>query len=415
MKILLLSFFVFSLSYGSFNNLESQLDQVVMKAQKNKKFVGMSVLVIDKNKSFKKHYGYKNLEAKQKPSDQTIYELGSITKPFTRLLLASQNKVKLEDKLSLYLPEDVNSPVIKGEEVKIKHLLNHTGIIYSVPCVNGLDEWGKVKCFGVDLDGDENYYQNVKKKNLYDFLNYFSKLTKKYPDNYPVPGSYWAYSNLGTSFITLSLENAHGKSYEEMLNEDILKPLGMKNTFFSVPKNFDLAKTYQKKNIKNKWKPFDVWSPNAMNGMGVLKSSLGDMERFLLANLNPKKTKLKGAIEISHSFMKNLSHEYNTSRCKETKECDTGDKNFLYAWDNFKLGKKNYLFHGGRTSSSESMMLFNKKDNFGVIVLLNSKVGQIDLELQQLGNDLSLCIMNLIGKSGALRPFCKRFSESLEK
>ena len=415
MKTLLLLCFFSFLSYGSFNDLGTELDHLVIKAQKNKKFVGLSVLVIDKQRVLKKHYGYKDLQVEQAPNDQTIYELGSITKPFTRLLFASQEKVKLEDKLSLYLPKGVSSPLIKDEEIKIKHLLNHTGIIYSIPCVNGLDEWSKVKCFGVDLNGDENYYKNVKKKDLYDFLNYFSKLTIKYPDNYSVPGSYWAYSNVGTSFLSLSLEHAHGKTYEAMLSEKVLKPLGMKNTFFSVPEGFDLAKTYQKKSAKDQWNLFEVWSSNAMNGMGVLKSSLEDMEKFLQVNLEPQEAKIENAIKTSHGIMKNLSAEYNKSRCKKNKECDTGEKKFFYAWESFKLEEKSYLFHAGRTSSSEAMMLFNKEDHFGVVVLLNSKLGKIDHELQHLGNDLSLCIMNLLGKSEALKPFCKRFSENLGK
>ena len=231
-----------------------------------------SVLVADDNEViFKKGYGMANMEWDIPNSYDTKFRLGSITKQFTSMIimqLVKDNKIKLEDNISDYLPyyrKDI------GDKVTIEMLLIHTSGIPS--------------------------YTNQQ--------DFFEKTSKKYyaPDDFVKeycsgdlefePGTKFNYNNSGYFILGAIIEHLTGKKYAEVLSENIFNPLGLQETGYD---NFETiiikrAAGYEKSGSKYSNAPYlDMALPYAA---GSLYSTVEDLFKWDLALLNneilPKK------------------------------------------------------------------------------------------------------------------------------
>jgi len=186
----------------------AKIDEVMTLANKYGLFNG-TVLVAENGKViYKKGLGMANMEWNIPNTPDTRFRLGSITKQFTATLilqLVEQGKIKLDGKLSDYLPEyrkDI------GQKVTIHQLLNHTS---GIPSYTGLP--------GFFNDVSRNPYS------VDDFV-------KKYASNdlQFEPGSKFSYNNSGYFLLGAIIEKVTGQPYERVLKEKIFDPLGMKNT-----------------------------------------------------------------------------------------------------------------------------------------------------------------------------------------
>jgi CubicO group peptidase (beta-lactamase class C family) len=168
-----------------------------------------SALVAEKGQVIlKKGYGLANCEFGIPNTPDTKFRLGSITKQFTAVLvlqLVEQGKLKLEGKISDYLPE---YPKKVGERVTIHQLLNHTS---GIPSYTGFPD-----------------FFAQRSRDPYAPL----ELTKLFWDKDLEfePGSRFAYNNSGYHLLGVLIEKVTGQPYEAVLQERILAPLGMKNT-----------------------------------------------------------------------------------------------------------------------------------------------------------------------------------------
>lgn len=138
----------------------------------------------------------------------TKFRLGSITKQFTAMLtlqLVEQGKIKLDAKISDYLP-DYRKDI--GQKVTIHHLLTHTSGIPSYTSQPG-------------------FLQNVS-RNPYKVAEFVKTYTSG--DLEFEPGSKHSYNNSGYFLLGAIIEQVTGKSYEQVLKENIFDPVGMKNT-----------------------------------------------------------------------------------------------------------------------------------------------------------------------------------------
>ena len=103
---------------------------------KNKKSVGIVVGVIDKNGRQVVGYGKLSKENPQAPDGSTVYEIGSITKVFTSILLQDmieRGEVHLDDAVTKYLPPSVTVPAKDGKEITLRHLATHTSGLPRMP------------------------------------------------------------------------------------------------------------------------------------------------------------------------------------------------------------------------------------------------------------------------------------------
>src|SRR5688572_29977769 len=185
-----------------------KIDEVLSAANKYHLFNG-SVLVSENGKVIhKKGYGQANMEWNIPNAPDTKFRLGSITKQFTSALilqLVDEGKVKLDGKLSDYLPayrKDI------GDKVTVHQLLTHTS---GIPSYTGLP--------GFFANVSRNPYK------VEDFVKQYASNDLEFE-----PGSKFSYNNSGYFLLGAIIEKVTGKSYEQALKENVFEPLGMKNT-----------------------------------------------------------------------------------------------------------------------------------------------------------------------------------------
>lgn len=172
---------------------------------------GFALAIIKNGKLiYKRGYGTANLEHNIPISSTTVFRLGSTSKQFTAtsiILLAEQGKLSLDDDIRKYLPE-----MQKYEtHITIRHLIYHT---------SGIRDYLKLMEFAGMSDDD--YYTDDE----------VVKMVARQKELNFKPGDEYLYSNSGYFLLSVIVKRAIGKSLREFAEENIFKPLGMKNTHF---------------------------------------------------------------------------------------------------------------------------------------------------------------------------------------
>ena len=145
---------------------------------------GIVVGIIDANgKTDYYSYGVKSLETKEAVDKNSIFEIGSISKTFTGILLADmvlKNKMSLDDPLQKYLPEGVTAPTRNGDAIKLVNMANHTSSLPRMPS-------------NFNPANPANPFADYSEKQLYEFL-----------EGYELPrdiGSKYEYSNYAMGLL----------------------------------------------------------------------------------------------------------------------------------------------------------------------------------------------------------------------
>jgi CubicO group peptidase (beta-lactamase class C family) len=177
-----------------------------MQAQASVNNFSGAVLIMKQGKVLlREAYGLADREWNIPNTPETKFRIGSVTKQFTAtciLLLAEQNKLSLDDKLSKYF-----QGYPKGDSVTIHMLLNHTSGIANYTDIVGFEH---VASSSISKDSMIAFFKN----RPYGFS----------------PGTKWNYSNSGYFLLGCIIEKVSGQSYERYLQENVLGKLGMTNT-----------------------------------------------------------------------------------------------------------------------------------------------------------------------------------------
>ena len=155
--------------------------------------------------------GFRDAEDKLPITEDTIFQLASISKTFTGtavMLLVRQGKLSLEDRITKYFPE-----LTAYEGVTVRHLLNHT---------SGIPDYFD------DADWFIDIWKEEKRVPGNDEIVRFLRETKAKP--YFAPGEGLHYSNTGYNLLALLVERLSGVPYEEFLQQNIFEPAGMTAT-----------------------------------------------------------------------------------------------------------------------------------------------------------------------------------------
>jgi CubicO group peptidase (beta-lactamase class C family) len=189
-------------------NKVRKIDELMSLYNKYGQFNG-SVLVADNGKViYKRGLGLANMEWNIPNDADTKFRLGSITKQFTATLilqLVEQGKIKLDGKLSDYLPDYRKDT---GAKVTIHNLLSHTSGVPSYTSIPGFFQNVSRNPFAVD-----------------DFIKKYASDNLEFE-----PGTKFVYSNSGYFLLGAIIEKVTGKPYEQVLKENIFDPVGMKNS-----------------------------------------------------------------------------------------------------------------------------------------------------------------------------------------
>jgi CubicO group peptidase (beta-lactamase class C family) len=189
----------------------SEIDQVIKTLYGNDQFSGTVLVSVKGEVIYKNAFGYANIKDSVLNTCDTKFRIASFTKPFTVMLilqLVEDGKLELDGKLVNYLP---GFPKEKGENITIHQLLTHTAGITGESRIPNL------------IDIEKEYYSHDR---------LFNCIVEQ--DIVFQPGRGNEYSNFGYALLGLIIENVSGKSYEELLQEKICKPAGMKNTLGDI-------------------------------------------------------------------------------------------------------------------------------------------------------------------------------------
>lgn len=243
----------------------------------NKTLQAVSVGVIKSDGPTTAHAGSVAPDNPTAPDNQTLYEIGSISKVFTSLLLADavvRGEVTLDTPIARLLPSDTTLPDNAGERITLRMLATHTSGLPSIPVEIPTDNY--TNPYGAYTEADLwTTLRNVK----LDFE----------------PGTKAGYSNLAVGLLGTLLASNAGMTYAELLAERITRPLGMKDTVIEPDKTLQLrfAPPFTAAGI-----PCSHWEFKALAGAGGIRSTLADMMRFASAMLSPGETPLQKAIDL---------------------------------------------------------------------------------------------------------------------
>ena len=242
-------------------DLEAFLDGIVPLQLERDDIAGATIAVVKDGKLlFAKGYGYADYEKKKPVSaEETLFRPGSTAKLFTWtavMQLVEQGKLDLDRDVNAYL--DFKIPDAYGQPITLKNILTHTP---------GFEEQIK-DLFTVGSESP----------------NLGAYLKTHIPGRIYPPGTVPAYSNYGAALAGYIVERVSGRPFNEYIEENIFKPLGMAHSTFRQPLPPALAPTmsngYQL--ASDEPKPFEVVVPFPA---GSLSSTAADMARFMLAHL----------------------------------------------------------------------------------------------------------------------------------
>ena len=333
--------------------LTGKIDKIIQPLIKSKRSVGMVVGVIRGRERLVLGYGKATVGSDRRPDGDTVFEIGSITKVFTTLLLADMTRaglVKLDDPIGKFLPESVKAPAYGEQQITLFDLATQTSGLPRVPN-------------NMPFSDLENPYADYTVEQLYKFLSNCRVQFK--------PGANYLYSNLGMGLLGHLLTLAEKKDFEQLVIDRICQLLGMDDTRITLSPQLQsrLAKGHSSSTFPlPPWRIVKVvknWDIPTLAGAGALRSTANDMLKFLSGNLGLTKTTLLPAMEITHISRRKIVEELSVAMAWHMIDPDDMEKRIVW--------------HNGGTGGYHSFLGFNKKHQAGVIVLSNSNY---DIDLQ---------------------------------
>ena len=264
----------------------------------------------------------------------TVFEIGSITKVFTSLVLmdmVQKSEVAVTDPVAKFLPESVKVPERDGKKITLQDLATQSSGLPRMPT-------------NFKSANPENPYVDYTPDRLYAFLADY-RLTRDI-------GAQFEYSNLGVGLLGHALSLRAGMSYEAMVEARVLRPLAMTSSGITLTPEM---KARLAKGHGANLAPTANWEWDALAGAGALRSTANDMLTFLAANLGYVKTPLALAMAAQ------LSVRRPGGRGME----------IAYNWFVFTKNGKSIVWHNGGTGGFRSFIGFDPDARAGVVVLAN--------------------------------------------
>ncbi|MBI1773170.1 MAG: serine hydrolase [Burkholderiales bacterium] len=281
------------------------------------------------------------------PDANTVFEIGSVSKTFTALLLADmqvRGLVKLDDAVATLLPT-YTIPQYQGRAITLLDLATQTSALPRLPA-NLMPKQA------------DNPYADYTENNLRDFLRSY-QLTR-------APGAKYEYSNLGFGLLGQALSTHAGKSYAELVQERIARPLGMADTGItlttSMQSNLATGHDAQGKSVAN-------WDMPTLAGAGALRSSTQDMLRYLQSHMRSKDVKVPAGLQLVQQPQR-----------------PTGMPGLQIglAWHVQSARGQTVVWHNGMTGGYASFIGFTADGQRGVVVLANASVSVDDIGMTAL-------------------------------
>jgi D-alanyl-D-alanine carboxypeptidase len=312
------------------------VDAFVQGLMQKRHIPGVSVAVVRDGKVLlAKGYGSANLELGVPATENTVYQLASVTKTFTAtavMMLVHEGKLALDDKITERLAD---LPAAWGK-VTIRHLLSHTSGIKSYTSVRDFHKTSR---------------KDYAKREILD-------LVAKEPLEF-TPGEKWNYSNTGYFLLGMLIEKVAGKPYAEFMAERVFKPLNMTHTrandLRAIIPNRAQGYEWNGKELRNG----EYVSPSQPFAAGMLVSNVNDLVKWDAALAN-------------HTLLDEPTLEKMWTPTRLSNGEETG---YGFGWQTAKVNDHRLVSHGGGIPGFSTELSRFLDDKLTVIVLTNADGG----------------------------------------
>ncbi|MCA8955665.1 MAG: serine hydrolase [Planctomycetes bacterium] len=301
-------------------------------------------------------YGHTAPDSQVTPNADTVYEIGSISKVFTGILLADavvRGVVALDTPVRDLVPQGTRVPERDGAKIQLQHLTSHTSGLPRLPANFAPADWG-------------NPYHDYGPARLWAGLT-ASELAS-------VPGRSYAYSNFAVGLLgQLLVDKEHAANYETLLQVRITKPLLLPHTTTRLDAE---VRERLAPGCNDCGQRVASWTFDALTGCGGIRSTARDLMAFagaaLAANAaDERKTPLRRAFQLAAKPC------YRPPFLQKARAPAVG-----CGWH---LGPaRGVLWHNGATGGYCSMLLLDTESGFAVVVLSNTTAtGLVDAVARQ--------------------------------
>jgi serine-type D-Ala-D-Ala carboxypeptidase/endopeptidase len=285
--------------------------------------------------------------------EDSIFEIGSVSKTFTALILAemvAQHRVKFDEPVRELLPTGTVAKPAGAEIALLDLATQHSGLPRMPDNFHPADP--------------QDPYADYRPATLYEFI-------AKHGVSKPADARF-NYSNLGLGLLGQALANRAAMAYPELLRAEITGPLQLNDTVVNLSpeqeKRFTPGYSAQHQRAH-------AWHLDALAGAGAIRSTASDMLTYLEAQLHPDRVRrtetLASAIEM----------------CQELRADALPGMKIGLAW--LYETKTGAYWHNGATGGYSSYALFNPKEDYALIVLFNTTIGGSGSFADRLGEHIA--------------------------
>jgi len=242
------------------------IDQLFKDYAEKNHFPGFAWGIVADGKLLHTGYiGYDDIDKKVPVNSQSAFRIASMSKSFTAmaiLKLRDEGKLKLDDPVYMYIPEMKNQPYPTKDAapVTVRNLLSHSA---------GFPEdnpWGDRQL----ADTDDELIALIKKG-----ISYSTN-----------PGTGYEYSNLGFAMLGYIIKKVSGMTYEQYINENILAPLGMGNTYWEYAKIPAIQLAHGYRWLNNQWVEQPLLHDGTYGAMGGMITTIEDFGKYVALHLS---------------------------------------------------------------------------------------------------------------------------------
>lgn len=319
--------------------LPPRIEQAITKRIADGEYPAMVVAVIDGGHSHV--YGFGKLSNGKPPGSDTVFQIGSVTKTFTATLLAEavdKGEVTLDTPVATLLPA-FKLPSRDDKQITLGEIASQFSGLPRLPT-------------------------NLAPTNPKDpYADYDAARLRAFLAGYTLPrdpGASYEYSNLGFGLLGYALAQRTGKSYAELLQSQVLVPLGMSSTSatFTQPLDSRWAMGHDMEG-----QLAQPWHLGVLAGAGAINSTGADMLRYLRANMAQSDVPLQDAMRLAHKPRRLIG----------------GDESIGLAWMTRHDKAGDVVWHNGMTGGYASFIGFTADGHRGVVILTNVEQSVNDL------------------------------------
>lgn len=271
------------------------------------------------------------------PTLSSAFEIGSVSKTMTAALIAlaeDQGRLTLDDPLSRWLPADSKVPNFEGQPIRLRHLLTHSAALPALP----------TRMHGPGLN-PANPYAALDRTGLLDSL---ATQTLAH-----APGERFLYSNFGGMLASLIAADAAGQDFETAVREQLFQPLGMTGAHLRQrPEGVRPVQGHL-----GTGQPVPAWHfQEPLGGVGGVRATLPDMERYVQAHLGLIDTPLTTALQ----------------RTQQPLATGFAVPAIGMFWLRAPLAGRSIMIHEGATGGSYALVALDPAQRQGVVILADA-------------------------------------------